>query len=167
MHRVLANVSPEHLDAEGRASGAVTVAAGDRDDLSGRVELAFDGPGILRIGEIQQVREMLAARLGPDLAERVLADLRHYPFRTATFQLESQGTDSQLELHVTRQTRTTADRRPPRDEVIGGKAVSVGSVVAPSIDLTVPITGKSLAEILSLVVGLSPQFHTVGSQSAP
>jgi hypothetical protein len=45
---------------------------------------------------------------------------------------------------------------PPHQEIINGQEVWVGSVVVPTIDLTVPITGKSLAEILSIVAGIRP-----------
>jgi hypothetical protein len=43
--------------------------------------------------------------------------------------------------------------------------VWVGSLVVPTIDMTIPITGMSLAEILSLVGGLRPGIDTAGDQT--
>jgi len=37
--------------------------------------------------------------------------------------------------------------------------------VVPKIDLTIPIAGKSFAEILSLLSGLHPLIESVGKQS--
>jgi len=64
-----------------------------------------------------------------------------------------------------REIRTDADRTAPRKEIINGKEVWVGSLVLPKVDLTIPIAGKSFAEILSLVSGFHPLIESVGKQS--
>jgi hypothetical protein len=48
------------------------------------------------------------------------------------------------------------DVTPPHKEIINGQEVWVGSVVVPLIDMAIPIRGKSLAEILSIVSGIRP-----------
>jgi hypothetical protein len=69
-----------------------------------------------------------------------------------------------LQIKFSRQARTGADLAPPRQEIINGEEVWVGSLVVPTIDMTIPITGKSLAEILSLVGGVHPIIEPVGEQ---
>jgi hypothetical protein len=60
-----------------------------------------------------------------------------------------------------RQPRTAADVKPPHKEMINGTEVWVGSLVVPTIDMTIPITGKSLADILSIVGGMHPLIEAV------
>ena len=43
--------------------------------------LDFEGPGMLRIGEIEEVRRMLVGNFGLDLANLALDDLKRYPFK--------------------------------------------------------------------------------------
>jgi hypothetical protein len=66
------------------------------------------------------------------------------------------GKNSELKIKFVRQPRNEADVTPPHKETINGQEVWVGSVVVPSIDMTIPIRGKSLAEILSIVSGIRP-----------
>jgi dicarboxylate transporter DctA-like protein len=161
MHAVLANISPEHLDAEGYASGFLHVARSAEGELSGALELAFDEPGILRIGEIEAVEQMLVGKVGLELATRALQDLRQYPFKEGRLYLKSLGQDTELQITFVRQLEREADVTPPHPEIINGQEVWVGSVMVPTIDLTVPITGKSLVEILSIVSGVSPLHEDV------
>jgi hypothetical protein len=156
IHDALANLSPEYIDAEGKASGSLHLALSPQGELSGSVDLTFDGPGILRIGKIEEVKQMLVGNFGLDLANLAMHDLQRYPFQEGRLYLESAGTNSQLQIKFVRQPRTEAARTPPRKEVINGVEVWVGSLVVPTIDMTIPITGKSLAEILSLVSGVYP-----------
>ena len=156
MHAVLANVSPEYLDAEGSASGFLLMVLSEGGELSGRLELAFDGPGILRIGEIEEVKQMLVGDVGLALANLALQDLQQYPFTEGRLSLESLGKNSELKIKFVRPPRNEADVTPPHKEIINGQEVWVGSVVVPSIDMTIPIRGKSLAEILSIVSGIRP-----------
>jgi hypothetical protein len=81
-------------------------------------------------------------------------DLKQYPFQEGSLYLESVGENSQLKIKFVRQPRTEADVKPPNKEIINGTEVWVGSMVVPTIDMTIPITGKSLAGILSLVGGV-------------
>jgi hypothetical protein len=164
MHEALANLSPEHLDAEGNASGLLQLALSTEGELSGSVDLSFDGPGILRIGEIEEVKRMLVGNYGLDLANLAMHDLKQYPFQEGRLYLESLGKNSQLKIKFVRQPRTDANVTPPHKEIIHGMEVWVGSLVVPTIDMTVPITGKSLAEILSIVSGVHPLIEVVGEQ---
>jgi hypothetical protein len=161
MHAALANLSPEHLDTEGNASGFLHVVLSEEGELSGALDLAFDGPGILRIGEIEEVKQMLVGNVGLALAALALQDLQQYPFTEGRLHLESLGRNSELQIRFVRQPRSEADVAPPHKEIINGQEVWVGSVVVPTIDMTVPITGKSLAEILSIVTGIRPLHETV------
>jgi hypothetical protein len=164
IHEALANLSPEHLDAEGNVSGFLHLVLSKEGELSGYVDLTFDGPGILRIGEIEEVKRMLVGNFGLNLANLAMRDLKHYPFKEGKLYLESLGKNSQLKIKFVRQPRTEADVTPPHKEIINGKEVWVGSLVVPVLDMTIPITGKSLAEILSLVSGVHPLIETVSEQ---
>lgn len=164
IHEALANLSPEHLDAEGNVSGFLHLVLSKEGELSGYVDLTFDGPGILRIGEIEEVKQMLIGNFGLDLANLAMHDLKYYPFKEGRLYLESLGKNSQLKIKFVRQPRTEADMTPPHKEIINGKEVWVGSLVVPAIDMTIPITGKSFAEILSLVSGVHPLIETVSEQ---
>src|SRR5260370_17508897 len=123
---------------------------------SGRVDLAFDGPGLLKIGEIQEVKQMLIGNFGLDMANLAMHDLRHFPFKEGSLQLESVGQTSQLKIKFVRQARSAADAMTPQKEMINGKEVLVRSLVVPTIDMTIPITGKSPAEILATIRALTP-----------
>ena len=162
VHRALANLSPKHIDAEGNASGALHLHLSKQGELSGRVELAFDGPGLLKIGEIEEVKQMLIGNFGLDMANLAMHDLRHFPFKQGSLQLESVGQTSQLKIKFVRQARSAADEVTPHKEMINGKEVLVRSLVVPTIDMTIPITGRSLAEILSTVSGLTPTLEATG-----
>ena len=164
-HQALANISPAHLDAEGVVSGILHVASSGEGDLSGHADLSFDRPGILRIGQIDELQRMLAGSFGAEMASLAMHDLEHYPFEEGTLHLESARLNSELKIHFVRQIRTDADRTAPRKETINGREVWVGSLVVPKIDLTIPIAGKSFAEILSLVSGFHPLIESVGKQS--
>ena len=164
MHEALANLSPEHLDAEGRASGLLHLELAPPGELSGHVELAFDGPGILRIGEIEQFDRMLVGNFGLDLANMAASDLKKYPFKQGRVYLESSGRDSQLKIEFVRQPRGDVDAKPPHKQIVNGQEVWVGSLVVPTIDMTIPITGRSLAEILSIVGGVRPVVNAAGEQ---
>jgi len=87
-----------------------------------------------------------------------------YPFKEGRLYLESLGKNSQLKIKFVRQPRTEADVTPPHKEIINGMEVWVGSLVVPTIDMTIPITGKSLAEILSIISGVHPLIETSGEQ---
>jgi hypothetical protein len=164
MHAALANASPEHLDAEGNASGSLDMALSKEGELSGYVDLAFDGPGTLRIGQIEEVKQMLVGNFGADMANMAMHDLAHYPFKEGKLHLESLGENSQMKIKFVRQPRTAADKTPPHKEIINGKEVWVGSLVVPTIDMTIPISGKSFAEILSMISGLHPLIQAVSQQ---
>ncbi|HEV8717108.1 MAG TPA: hypothetical protein VGX03_30345 [Candidatus Binatia bacterium] len=164
MHKALADLSPEHLDVEGNASGFLHLLPNTEGELSGYVDLAFDGPGILRIGEIEEVKQMLVGNFGLDLANLAMHDLKQYPFREGRLYLESLGKNSQLKVKFVRQPRTEADVTPPHREIINGTEVWVGSLVVPTVDMTIPITGKSLAEILSIISGIRPLTEGVSGQ---
>jgi hypothetical protein len=153
MHQALANISPRHIDAEGSASGFLHLVASAAGEVSGYVDLAFDGPGILKIGDIPELNRMLAGNFGLDMADLAMQDLKQYPFKEGRMHLESLGANSQLKVRFVRKPRDTSARTAPRKEIINGQEVSVASLVVPVIDLTMPITGKSLAEILSMVSG--------------
>jgi len=164
MHEALANLSPEHLDAEGKASGVLHLALAASGELSGHLDLAFDGPGILKIGEIEQVHRMLVGNFGLDLANMAMRDLEQYPVKEGRVYLESSERNSQLKIQFLRQARSDADERPPHKQIINGQEVWVGSLVVPTIDMTIPITGRSLAEILAMVGGIHPVVETAGDQ---
>ncbi|MGH7898105.1 MAG: intermembrane phospholipid transport protein YdbH family protein, partial [Candidatus Binatia bacterium] len=164
VHRALANLSPENFDAEGRVSGRLHLLTDPQARLSGLLDLSFDGPGTLRIGEIEEVKQMLAGNFGLDLADLAMRDLRRYPFKEGRLSLESAGTNSELRLKFVRQPRTGADDMPPRKEIINGQEILVGSLVVPTIDMTIPITGKSLAEILTMVSGFRPLIEAVRTE---
>jgi hypothetical protein len=164
VHRALANLSPKHIDADGNASGELHLNLSKQGELSGRVELAFDGPGLLKIGEIQEVKQMLIGNFGLDMANLAMHDLRHFPFKQGSLQLESVGQTSQLKIKFVRQARSAADAVTPHKEMINGKEVLVRSLVVPTIDMTIPITGKSLAEILATVSGLTPTLEATSGQ---
>jgi dicarboxylate transporter DctA-like protein len=164
-HQALANVAPAHLDADGAASGILHLALSAEGELSGHADLSFDAPGVLRIGQIAELKRMLAGNFGAEMANLAMHDLEHYPFKEGTLHLESAGVNSELKIHFVRQLRTAADRTAPRKETINGREVWVGSLVVPKIDLTIPIGGKSFAEILSMVSGFHPLIESVGKQS--
>jgi hypothetical protein len=164
-HQALANVAPAHLDAEGVVSGVLHAESTGGGDLSGHADLSFDRPGVLRIGQIDELQRMLAGSFGADMANLAMHDLERYPFREGTLHLESAGLNSELKIHFVRAIRTDADRTAPRKEIINGKEVWVGSLVVPKVDLTIPIAGKSFAEILSLVSGFHPLIESVGEES--
>ncbi len=156
VHKALVNVSPEHLDAVATASGSIHLAMSANHDLSGNVDLTFDGPGTLRIGQIEEVKQMLVGNFGLDMANLAMHDLEHYPFREGTMHLESAGENSLLKIKFLRQPKSAADVISPHKEIINGQEVTVGSLVVPKIDMTIPITGRSLAQILSIVSGVHP-----------
>ncbi len=160
VHQALANVSPDHIDADGKASGVVHLALAREGNLSGDVDLAFDGPGLLKIGEIQEVKQMLVGNFGMDMANLAMRDLRHFPFKEGSLHLESAGENTLLKIKFVRQPKTAADAITPHKEIINGQEVLVGSLVVPTIDMTIPITGQSLAEILSIVSGIHPMIQT-------
>jgi hypothetical protein len=164
VHKALANVSPEHLDAVGKATGAAHLALSPKGELSGVVDLSFDGPGTLRVGQIEEVKQMLVGNFGLDLANLAMHDLEHYPFRQGALHLESAGENSQLKIKFVRQPKSAADVVSPHKEIINGREVLVGSLVVPTIDMTIPITGQSLAEILAIVGGVHPLFESAGTQ---
>lgn len=156
VHKALANVSPDHLDALATASGSIHLAMSAQRELSGNVDLTFDRPGTLRIGQIDEVKQMLVGNFGLDMANLAMHDLEHYPFREGTMHLESAGENSLLKIKFLRQPKSAADVISPHKEIINGQEVTVGSLVVPKIDMTIPITGRSLAEILSIVSGVRP-----------
>ncbi len=164
MHEALANISPQHIDAEGTASGFLHLVASAAGELSGYVDLAFDGPGILKVGDIPKLNRMLASNFGLDMADLAMHDLKHYPFKQGRIHLESLGTNSQLKVRFVRKPRDTSAMTVPRKEIINGQEVTVGSLVVPVIDLTMPITGKSLAEILSMVGGIHPLIKAISDE---
>jgi hypothetical protein len=98
------------------------------------------------------------------LANLALQDLQQYPFMEGRLSLESLGKNSELKIKFVRQPRNEADMTPPHQEIIHGQEVWVGSVVVPTIDMTIPITGKSLAEILSIVSGIGSLDESAGDQ---
>src|SRR5207245_1989775 len=114
---------------------------------------------VLKIGEVEEVKQMLIGNFGLSMANLAMHDLQRYPFKEGAFSLESLGRNSQLKIKFVRQPRNKADVTTPHKEVINGQEVMVGSLVVPSIDMTIPITGKSLAEILSMVSGLHPAIQ--------
>jgi hypothetical protein len=164
-HQALANISPTHFDAEGVVSGTLHMVSRGETNLSGYADLSFDRPGVLRIGQIDELQRILAGSFGADMANLAMHDLERYPFREGTLHLESAGLNSELKIHFVREIRTDADRTAPRKEIINGKEVWVGSLIVPKVDLTIPIAGKSFAEILSLVSGFHPLIESVGKQS--
>jgi hypothetical protein len=107
---------------------------------------------------------MLVGNFGLDLANLAVHDLRRYPFKEGRLHLESAGTNSELRLKFVRQPQTDADNVPPRKEVINGQEIWVGSLVVPTIDMTIPITGKSLGEILAMVTGFRPLIETASAE---
>ncbi len=165
MHKALANLSPEHLDAEGRASGVLHLSRSSVGKLSGSVELTFDEPGLLRIGEVAEVRQMLVGNVGLELANLAMYDLQQYPFKEGKVYLESVDENSQLKINFVRQPSLHTKVTPPRQATLNGQEVRVRSLVVPTIDLTIPIKGTSLATILSLISGVRPLFETSGEQS--
>ncbi|HYL59917.1 MAG TPA: hypothetical protein VEU51_13695, partial [Candidatus Acidoferrales bacterium] len=126
----------------------------------------FDGPGTLRVGQIDEVKQMLVGNFGLDLANLAMHDLEHYPFRQGALHLESAGENSELKIKFVRQPKSAADVVSPHKEIINGREVMVGSLVVPTIDMTIPIIGQSLAEILAIVGGVHPQFGSAGSKPA-
>jgi hypothetical protein len=78
--------------------------------------------------------------------------------------LESLGANCQLKVRFVRMPRDKSAVTAPRKEIINGREVLVGSLVVPVIDLTMPITGKSLAEILAMVSGVHPLIKTVSDK---
>src|SRR5262249_8622545 len=112
IHEALANLSQEHIDAEGKVSGFLHLALSPENELSGSVDLTFDGPGILRIGEIEAIKQMLIGNFGLDLASLAMQDLQQYPFQEGRLYLESVDKNSQLQIKFTRQPRTEADKTP-------------------------------------------------------
>lgn len=164
MHEALANLSPEHLDAEGHASGVLHLVRSPAGELSGSVELTFDEPGLLRIGEVAEVRQMLVGNVGLELANLAMQDLQHYPFKEGRVFLESVGENSQLKINFIRQPEAHTEETPPRKGSLNGQEVQVRSLVVPTIDLTIPIRGTSLAVILSQVSGIHPLIETSREQ---
>ena len=159
VHKALANASPEHMDAVGTASGSLHLALSPERVLSGNVDLTFDGPGTLRIGQIEEVKQMLVGNFGLDMANLAMHDLEHYPFREGTMHLASAGNNSELKIKFVRQPKSAADVISPHREIINGREVMVGSLIVPTIDMTIPITGQSLAQILSIVSGVHPMIQ--------
>ena len=164
-HQALVNLSPEHLDADGSASGILHLAMSAQGELSGHADLSFDAPGVLRIGQIEELQRMLAGNFGAEMASLAMHDLEHYPFKQGTLHLESAGANSELKINFVRQPKTAGDKTVPHKELIDGREVWVGSLVVPKIDLTIPIAGKSFAEILSMVSGFHPLIEAVGKHS--
>ena len=165
MHKALANLSPEHLDVEGRASGVLHLSRNSVGELSGSVELTFDEPGILRIGEVAEVRQMLVGNVGLELANLAMYDLRQYPFKEGKVYLESVGENSQFKIHFVRQHNRSTVVIPPRQGILNGDEARVRSLVVPTIDLTIPIRGTTFADILSLISGVRPLIEINGEQS--
>lgn len=165
MHKVLANLSPEHLDAEGHASGVLHLSRSSEGKLSGSVELTFDEPGILRVGEVAEVRQMLIGNVGLELANLAMYDLQQYPFKTGRVYLESIEENSQLKINFVRQHSRPTKTTSPHQETLNGQEVEVRSLVVPTIDLTIPIRGTSFATILSLISGVRPLIENSREQS--
>ena len=156
MHEALANLSPQHVDAEGHASGVLHLVRSPAAELSGSMALTFDEPGLLRIGEITEVRQMLIGNVGLELANLAMHDLQQYPFQEGRISLESSGENSQLQINFMRKSGIHTEVAPPRKEIVDGQEIQVRSLIVPTIDLTIPIEGTSLATILSLVSGVRP-----------
>jgi len=129
------------------------------------VELTFDEPGILRIGEVAEVRQMLVGNVGLELANLAMYDLRQYPFKEGKVYLESIGENSQLKIHFVRQHNRSTVVIPPRQAILNGEVARVRSLVVPTIDLTIPIRGATFADILSLISGVRPLIEINGEQS--
>jgi hypothetical protein len=163
-HQALTNISPEHVDAEGNISGSAHLML-NKGELAGHLNLAFDGPGVLRVGQIEEVKRMLAGNFGLDMADLAMHDLEHYPFNEGSLYLDSAGSNSQLKIRFVRQPRTKSDVTTPHKEIVNGKEVLVRSLVVPTIDMTIPITGKSLGEILSMASGISPLIANFSEQA--
>jgi hypothetical protein len=156
MHKVLANLSPQHLDAEGHASGVLHLSRSSEGTLAGSVELTFDEPGILRVGEVAEVRQMLIGNVGLNLANLAMSDLQQYPFKAGKVDLESIDENSQLKINFVRQHSRPTKATSPHQETLNGQEVEVRSLVVPTIDVTIPIRGTSFAAILSLISGVRP-----------
>ena len=127
--------------------------------------LTFDEPGLLRIGEVAEVRQMLVGNVGLELANLAMHDLQQYPFKEGRVYLESVGENSQLKINFVRQPSLHTEVTPPRQAILNGQEVQVRSLVVPTIDLTIPIKGTSLATILSLISGVRPLIETSSEQS--
>ena len=165
MHKALANLSPEHLDAEGQASGVLHLSRNSAGELSGSLEMTFEEPGILRIGEVAEVRQMLVGNVGLELANLAMYDLRQYPFKEGKVYLESVGENSQLKIHFVRQHSRSTEVIPLPQGILNGEEARVRSLVVPTIDLTIPIRGITFADILSLISGVRPLIEINGEQS--
>jgi hypothetical protein len=163
-HEALTNISPEHLDAEGNTTGSMHLML-SKGELTGHLNLAFDGPGVLRVGQTEEVQRALAGNFGLDMANLAMHDLDHYPFRTGALDLESVGSNCQLKVRFVRQPRAQSDVTTPRKEIVNGKEVLVRSLVVPIIDMTIPITGESLGEILSMASGINPVITGFSAQA--
>src|SRR5260370_7702090 len=87
---------------------------------SGRVDLAFDGPGLLKIGEIEEVKQMLIGNFGLDMANLAMHDLRHFPFKRGSLQLESIGQTAQLKIKFVTQARSAPAPLTPHKQMING-----------------------------------------------
>jgi hypothetical protein len=162
-HEALTNISPGHLDAEGNATGSMHLRL-NKGELTGQLKLAFDGAGVLRVGKIEEVQRVLAGNFGLDMANLAMHDLEHYPFREGGLSLESVGSNCQLKVRFVRQPRSESDFAAPRKEMVNGKEVMVRSLVVPTIDMTIPITGESLGDILSMASGISPVIAGVNGE---
>jgi len=88
-----------------------------RRRLSGDVDLVFDGPGLLKMGEIQEVKQMLVGNFGLNMANLAMHDLRHFPFKEGRLHLESAGNNTLLKIKFVRQTKTAADAITPHKEL--------------------------------------------------
>jgi hypothetical protein len=71
------------------------------------------------------------------------------------------GQHSELKIKFIRQPRRETEMTAPHKEIINGQEVWVGSLVVPVIDMTIPIIGKSLAEILAIASGVRPRREAV------
>jgi len=160
MHKALTNLSPEHLDADGHASGVLHLIRNSEGKLSGSVELTFDEPGLLRIGEVAEVRQLLVGNVGLELANLAMYDLQRYPFKEGWVYLESSDENSQLKINFVRQPSHHTQVTPPHRATLNGQDVRVRSLVVPTIDLIIPIKGTSFADILSLISGVRPLLET-------
>jgi len=63
------DLAPDRLDAEGTASGWVHGVLGTEGEVAGSASFTFDGPGVLKVGQITQVKQLLVSSFGTDLAE--------------------------------------------------------------------------------------------------
>jgi hypothetical protein len=159
---VAANLAPGRLDAEGTVSGTIKLSAGRKSALKGRIELASDGPGRLRIKDEAAARTLAqqlqvndhSGVLPPNFSDIVVGQLKDYPYRDAKIRIADRDGTPVLSLDYTRESVKPGEPGYDVATTFQGKAIRANyTIQLPGV--TVVLKGKTIDELLAEATGFA------------